>query len=66
MYLLCVFYKKLTYLLSLVVRIPVPTLHYITLVITIYANYNINCPVAYFELNIKHNIQYRTRWDWLG
>jgi len=32
----------------------------------IYANYNINCPVTYYRLNIKHNVQYRTRWDWLG
>ena len=28
--------------------------------------YNINCPVAYYRLNIKHDVQHRARWDWLG
>ena len=32
----------------------------------LYTNFNINCPVAYYRLNIKHNIQHRSRWDWLG
>ena len=28
--------------------------------VLLYANYNVNCPVAYYRLNMEHNVQHRT------